>query len=224
MNNCYNTIFFDLDDTLLDYTFDEKNCIKKVLENHGVLPEDAVFDIYYGCENWQAYTMGEVTPKAVITYRFAQVLKIIGVDNADAMADEFYCLMQNSHTLKKGVLKTLETLKKSSYKMYITSNGYSQFQRKRIVDAGLEKYFNGIFISEEINRKKPGKPFFDYVLHRIPQSNIKKILLVGDAPTSDILGGINAGIDTCWLDDKNKKCRHKYTYSIKNVAELLDLL
>ncbi|MGI6280221.1 MAG: HAD-IA family hydrolase [Acutalibacteraceae bacterium] len=225
MGREYRTLFFDLDDTLFDYTGDEKRCIEKVLHAHGVTPDFDIFEKYYSLDDWQIFKLGSINPKTIISGRFARMLQIMNInDHASQMIDEFYEGMIASHSLKDFAIKLLEYLVKKHYKLYITANGYSDIQRKRIKDAKIEKYFNGIFISEEMNIRKPCKAFFDYIINRIPESNLKHILLIGDAPTADILGGINAKIDTAWLNNGICSCKYKYTYELKNLKELTSIL
>lgn len=222
----YKTIFLDLDDTLFDYTGDEKRAIAKVLSAHGMLVDDDVFEFYYSIDDWQIFSMGNITPNSIISDHFRRLLKYFEVsdENIAKWGDEFYDVMINSHRLKYGAKKMLDYLKEKKYKLYITSNGHSEFQRKRIKDSGIEGYFNGIFISEEMDLRKPSKSYFDYVMARIPESNRKNVLLIGDAPTTDVLAGINSGIDVCWLNDKKRKCRYKYTYQIKGLKDLTKIL
>lgn len=225
MEKKYRTVFFDLDDTLFDYTGDEKRCIRKVLQNHSMAVDEDIFELYYSIDDWQIFTMGNISSKTVTTDHFVRMLKMLEIkEEVQSMADEFYTEMLCSHRLKNNAKKILEYLKDNGYKLYVTSNGYTEIQRKRITDSGIDKYFDGIYISEEMDLRKPGRAFFEYVLHRIPESNRNRILIVGDAPTSDVLGGINSGIDTCWLSDGKKVCKYKYTYKINNLKEILNLL
>lgn len=226
MEKIYRTLLLDLDDTLFDYTGDEKRCISKVLEKHGMLISNDIFELYYSIDDWQLFTMGDINSKTVITDHFRRMLKMLEVksEKIAVMADEFYEAMINSHRLKYGARKILEYLSEKGYKLYIISNGYSDFQRKRIKDAKIEKFFEGIFISEEIDLRKPGEAFFNYVYNRIPESNLKNVLIIGDAPTTDVLCGINAGVDTCWLNDRGRTCKYKYTYKISKLNELTKIL
>ena len=118
----------------------------------------------------------------------------------------------------------LRKLKKEGYKLYIATNGYPEFQYARIKAARLMNLFDGIFISEEIDRRKPSPSYFKYLFERIPESNHSKYLMIGDAQTTDILGGINAGIDTCWYNPRGKKGRYVPTYEIKFFEELEKIL
>lgn len=224
MKRRYNIILFDLDDTLLNFTGDEQKNITSVLEKHGLPFGKDVLETYYTIENWQTFEMGNINSKSVITTRFLHLLKILEVKNREELANEYYDLMLNSHKLISGALKLLRQLKKLGYKLYITTNGYPEFQRKRIKDAKIEKYFDGIFISEEIDLRKPTPAFYKYVLNRLPESKLSNIIIIGDAQTSDVLGGINSGIDTCWYNPSGRTGRYKPTYEIKYFEELEKIL
>ena len=50
------------------------------------------------------------------------------------------------------------------------------------------------------------------------------MLVVGDSPTSDILGGINSGIDTCWYNPNKMESKYKPTYEIRALEELKNIL
>lgn len=211
---------------MLDYTGDEKRCIERVLKKHGMTASADIFALYYGINDWQHFSLGNISAKTVITDHFSRMLQGFRLtpEEITVMVDEFYKEMLSSHRLKYGARKLLNGLKEKGYKLYITSNGYSDFQRRRIKDAKIEQYFEDIFISEEIDLRKPGKAYFKYVIDRIPESKLQNILLVGDAPTTDVLGGLNIGIHTCWLNDKGRKTKFRYTYQIKSLAELSRLL
>ncbi len=224
MKKRYSVLLFDLDDTLLDFTGDEIKAIKTVFDKHSLPCGDDVIETYYGIEHWQSFQMGNINSKSVITNRLLVLLKMLEAENARQIADEYYELMLNSHKLIKGALKWLRKLKASGYKLYIATNGYPEFQRKRIKDARIAGYFDGVFISEEIDLRKPTPAFFKYMFNRIPESNRSRYLLIGDAQTSDIFGGMNAGIDTCWFNPKGNKGRYTPTYNIKSFEELEKIL
>ncbi|MEE1054318.1 MAG: HAD hydrolase-like protein [Acutalibacteraceae bacterium] len=145
MNKRYNILLFDLDDTLLDFTGDEKKAISTVLERHGLPCGEDVLEAYYNLDNWQTFMMGDISAKTVITNRFSVLLKILEAENIKELADEYYSLMLSSHKLIKGALKLLRRLKSEGYKLYITTNGYPEFQYKRIKDARIANFFDGIF-------------------------------------------------------------------------------
>jgi len=226
MVNKYNSLFIDLDDTLLDYSSDEKSSVIEILKKYDLPHDDDVIKLYSEIEVWHAFELGEdITAKTIITNKFLQLLKMLEVkDNIKELADEFYSLMLKSHKLKNGALKVLRSLKDKGYHIYITTNGFPDFQYKRINGSRISKYLDGIFISEEIDLRKPSRGFFEYVIKHIPESNRSRILVIGDAPTADIFGGINSKLDTCWLNNGDKHCKYKPTYTISNISQLLDIL
>jgi 2-haloacid dehalogenase len=112
------------------------------------------------------------------------------------------------------------------YKLYLVSNGTTDVQMSRLESAGIGKYFQEIFISQDIGVDKPDKVFFDRCFARIPGFEKQKAMIVGDSLTSDIQGGRNAGIATCWVNPKEKPAREDIPadYQIKALSELEALL
>ncbi len=222
----YRTLLFDLDDTLLDYTGDEKRCIIKVFDNNSIIAPENVYELYYSIDDWQEFSMGNITPKAIMCDHFRRLCQMLDINEGKipSLCDEFYENFENCHRLKYGARKVLNYLKDKGYRIYIITNGFSEFIRKRIKDAKLEKYFDDIFVSEELDVRKPNKVFFDRVIARIGESKRQNILIIGDAPTTDVLSGINAGIDVCWLNDRDKYCNRKHRFEIKALKELINIL
>ncbi len=222
----YRTLLFDLDDTLLDYSGDERRCISKVFENNGIPFSEDVAELYYGIDGWQNFDLGSISPQSIISDHFCRLCKMLCVDKRQIpqLCQEFYTLMLGSHKLKYGALSTLRALKEKGYRIFIASNGFSGFSRKRIKDAKIQKYIDGVFISEELDVRKPNKVYFDKVISRIGESNRKNILIIGDAPTTDVLSGINSGIDVCLVNDKNRHCSLKHKYEVTGLKSLLQIL
>ncbi len=223
----YNSLFIDLDDTLLEYYSQEIANVLKVLENHSLPSSADVAEAFSEIEAWHTFELGkEITAFDVVTNRFAVLLKMLEVKDPlfSALKHEFFEMMQKSHKLKKGALKTLKYLKSKGYKLYITANGYCDFQHNRITSARIKDYFDGIFISEEVGCRKPSAAFFNFVMNRIPESKRSKVLIIGDAPSADILGGLNAKIDTCFIPSGDVKSKYKYTYKVEKIEDLINLL
>ena len=101
-----------------------------------------------------------------------------------------------------------ETVKKlhENYRLFLVSNGTAAVQHSRLTSAGLYPYFEQVFISQEIGFHKPEKAYFDRCFARIPGFALQRALMVGDSLTSDIKGGINAGLKTVWVNPQHKPC------------------
>ena len=114
----------------------------------------------------------------------------------------------------------------SRYKQYVVTNGVESTQMNKLKLSGLAEMMDEIFISEIIGCAKPGLAFFDYCLERVEEKNRERILIVGDSMTSDILGGIQAGIRTCWYNPKGKTHTYDYhaDYEIAFLLQLYEVL
>ena len=223
----YTTLYFDLDNTLLDFTAAERNAIAKLLTLHGIERKPEYISIYSDInrEVWGRFERGEIKREDIFESRFVEFVNKIG-KNADTqkMSEDYFPLLAEGHAVVSGAIEVLEYVKKKGYIICVTTNGVSKTQYKRIKDAGLCKYFDYVFISENTGHQKPEKEYFDYVLKNTPEKRRRNILIIGDSQSSDICGGINAGIDTCWLNENGDEAKYEATYEISNIGDLLDIL
>ena len=115
---------------------------------------------------------------------------------------------------------------KGKYTLVAVTNGTKVAQDKKLRLSGLDKIFDAIFISEDVGAEKPKKEYFDYVFEKLGIKNKKEVLIIGDSLTSDILGGFNTGIDTCWFNPSHKPntLDVPVTYEIDNLGKLSEIL
>ncbi|HAU5402249.1 TPA: noncanonical pyrimidine nucleotidase, YjjG family, partial [Clostridioides difficile] len=115
---------------------------------------------------------------------------------------------------------------KEKYTIVIITNGIYEVQKKRLENSRIKGYIDGIVVSEELKISKPNPEIFKYALKKFNCHDKSSALMVGDSLTSDILGGINSGIDTCWLNSNNNinYTNHIPTYEINTLLELNKLL
>lgn len=111
-------------------------------------------------------------------------------------------------------------------KIGIITNGFSALQQVRLERTGLRDYFDLLVISEEVGVAKPDKKIFDYALEQAGNPDRSRVLMVGDTAESDILGGINAGLATCWLNAHNREQPEGIapTWTVSSLHELEQLL
>ena len=148
----------------------------------------------------------------------------VEVDGAEANA-RYEALLHFGHWFIPGAEELLRTLA-PDYDLYLASNGVASVQHSRIASAGIAPYFKGVFISEEMGAVKPQREYFEACFRRIPGFDPSRALMVGDSLTSDVRGGINAGIRTCWLNYNGKPGRPGIMpdYEIRAITELPALL
>jgi len=214
-------IFFDLDDTIFDYFKSEKIALSAALLKAGIEPTDELLKTYHAINIplWQAYERNEKDCEFIVVERFRQLFEKNNIKfSADKMEDIYENELGNNAHLVEGAKEMLEELYKD-YSLYIASNGLVRIQEHRLKLAGIGHYFADVFTSQRNGACKPNKEFFDYCFERIPDFKREETIIVGDSLTSDIKGGINAGLRTVWFN----KYKMQNTTDIKPDFEFTSL-
>ena len=223
----YNVLLLDADDTLLDFKATERESVKKVLSEFGVPADDATVSLYSSINKalWKAHERGEISRQEILDRRFTQLFEALSVEADGIEAERRYrFLLGEGKQVIPGALELCERLRKN-YRLYIITNGVAKTQRSRLEGSGITSRVDGIFISEEIGISKPNAGFFDAVFAELKVPR-EEALIVGDSLTSDIKGGINAGVDTCWYNPEALVCDGDVlpTYEIDALNKLEELL
>lgn len=195
-------LFLDLDETILDFCAAERVALEKTLRELGVPCSPEIVDRYkqINIHHWKMLERGEITRDQVKLGRFAVLFDELGISCDPALATPIYERhLAVGHYFLPSAEETVEHLSKK-HRLYLASNGTAKVQAGRIASANLYRFFEKCFISEEIGHNKPSKLFFDQAFAQIPDFDPAKAMIVGDSLTSDIQGGINAGIRTCWVN------------------------
>ena len=221
-------IFFDLDDTILNFTAGEASALSQALSEAGIIPTQAVLDRYHVINQacWELLEEGRLTRDEVLVQRFEQLFREMNIHYSGRdLCQRYEYLLSKQHAFMPDAEQLLRELS-SKYRLYLASNGAAAVQNPRLDDAGIRKYFQGIFISEEIGADKPSKAFFDACFAAIPNFRVVEAAMVGDSLTSDIRGGHNAGLRTVWFNCHGKEPRAdiRPDYVIQNLSDLIPLL
>lgn len=223
----YTTLFLDLDNTLLDFSKAEYHAIRKVLKKYSLPNDDETVKIYsdINLTFWKRFEKGEIEKKDIYQNRFIELFRMLGVSrDENAVSKDYFAALSEGYYTVDGAEDLLRYLKNKGYYLAATTNGYSITQYKRIKLSGLEPYFDNVFVSEDAGYQKPEKGYFDYVIDNIPEKDRFKMLIIGDSESSDILGGINSGIDTCLYSPKDTHRKYPSNYRIKHLSELKNIL
>ena len=200
-------VLLDLDDTILDFGYSEAVALQSLLREYGLEPTESIVRRYSEINDsyWKRLETGELTRAEVQTGRFSELFSEMGVvaDAADANA-RYKELIAGVCRYVDGAEALLADLRAAGYQIYVVSNGSVNVQKGRMHLAGLDDFFDGVFFSEQIGAEKPSMEFFSYCIARIPGFDPNEAIIVGDSLTSDIKGGLNAGILTCWFNPKGK--------------------
>lgn len=224
----YKFLFLDLDETILDFHKAERIAIGKTLEELGLEPTDAVMTRYSQINraHWKRLERKEITREQVLLGRFAQLLQEFSIEKDPVLCAGIYEKnLSSGHYFLPGAREAVERLSKQ-YKLYLASNGTARVQAGRLASANINHFFADIFISQEMGANKPDRAFFDACFARIPDFDPQYAMIVGDSLSSDILGGKQAGIFTCWVNSEGKTCpaELKPDYEIPALSALEALL
>ncbi|MGA1823987.1 MAG: YjjG family noncanonical pyrimidine nucleotidase [bacterium] len=224
----YTWLLFDADGTLFDYDKAESDALQKTCEESGIdfsnFLHQRYREINFGI--YKDYEMGLTSSHALRIKRFKRLFYELGLDPDITKFSEHYLVnLSKNSMLIDGALETIRALY-PFYKMLLVTNGIADVQRPRFGNSAISRYFTDIIISDEIGFPKPAAQFFDSALQKIGDPSKKNVLIIGDTLTSDMAGGENSGIDTCWynphraINDSNIKI----SYEIFELQELIGIL
>lgn len=223
-------ILWDIDGTLLNFDLAETKAIKVSFEKFNLKSpsQDLILD-YKKINNkcWKMLERGEVTRQEVLIGRFLEFFKKhnIKVDSAEDFNRTYQIELGKTYVFYPHGESVVKELAKS-YDQYAVTNGSLTAQRGKLEGSNLNKIFKRSFISELVGFEKPDPRFFSYVFDHIGSKNPSDYVIIGDSLTSDMLGGINAGIKTIWFNPENLKndLDLKIDYTIKSLDEVIPLL
>ena len=220
-------LFLDLDDTILDFHKAERIAISKTIREFGVEPTEEILALYHEINkwHWEQLEQGRLTRAEVLVNRFGVLFEKLGREvDAQKCAKIYETNLSQGHWFLPGAEEAVEALSKK-YRLFLASNGTASVQKGRMTSANLYRFFETVFVSQEIGHNKPSKAYFDACFARIPGFDREKAMIVGDSLSSDIRGGINAGIKTVWVNPGHKDCGEtKPDYEIEALSQLEALL
>lgn len=225
----YEMIIFDADETLFDFKKSESNAFKNtMLEFEIEYDENHHLKVYEEINTaiWKEFEIGLITQEKLKIERFKRLAaKLNASFDEGQFAKSYMKHLSNASFLFDDSITLLDSLHKD-YKLTIVTNGLKDVQDNRIRKSIIAKYFEDIVISEEVQVSKPDPKILELTLNNIGHNDKSKVLMVGDSLSSDIQGGINFGIDTCWFNPKKivNETGINPTYEISNLMELKDIL
>ena len=220
-------LLLDLDDTILDFHKAERIALSKTIRSFGAEPTEALLNRYHEINkwHWEQLELGKMTRDQVLVNRFGALFQELGMAvDAASCAKSYESNLSIGHYFLPGAEEAVKKLHEK-YRLFLVSNGTATVQHSRLTSAGLYPYFEQVFISQEIGFNKPDKAYFDRCFARIPGFAPEKALMVGDSLTSDIRGGINAGLKTVWINPRHKPCGDiRPDYEIEGLPQMEALL
>jgi len=198
----YDHLFFDLDNTLWDFSANSRLAMELTLVQNGLLEKlesfDSFFQVYEQINKslWSDYHSKKITKQILIVERFSKSLQKFNISdlNWQELNGRYLENMALQTGLFPNTLETLGFLKTRGYQMHIITNGFREVQRLKLANCGLAGFFSKVFISEEIQTTKPHRQIFEYAL-KSTNALKKKSVMIGDSWETDIEGALEFGID-----------------------------
>lgn len=198
----YDHLFFDLDNTLWDFTVNSRLALEQTLHKTGIYAKldsfDSYFEVYEQINRslWHEYHLKKITKKVLITERFSRSMLVFGISGYDwhDLNRQYLNNMALQTRLFPETIETLRALKAKGYLMHIITNGFKEVQQAKLDNCGLNHFFPDVFISEDIQTTKPNRRIFEHALKSVNASK-KKSIMIGDSWNTDIVGAIEFGID-----------------------------
>lgn len=225
----YELLLFDADETLFDFKMAEKQAFLKALEEYKLnVDKEESLKLYSQINKhiWEEFERGEITADRLRVERFERFSKKVEVDfDAVSFSKAYAKFLGEGAYLFEDSVEVIDYLSKK-YKLALVTNGLKDVQKSRISKTPLKDYFQELIISDEIKISKPDPRIFDYALDKLGYKDKSRVLMIGDSLTSDMQGGVNAGIDTCWYNPNHleNKSGLSLTYEIHSLKELKEIL
>ena len=204
----YEFVFLDADDTLYDFPAAEKSAFCGALKHFKLSADSDIYATYHHINEqlWKKLERGEITQEALRLQRFEELFATCGIKlDAKDFAPVYLTHLALGAQLLPGAAELVLALY-GKVRLCIATNGISEVQRGRIAKSGIAHCFEALLISGELGAQKPSALFFKRAFELLGGVDPAKVILLGDSLTSDMRGGKNAGITTCWFNPAKKPC------------------
>jgi putative hydrolase of the HAD superfamily len=224
----YELLLIDADDTVFDYDKAEAYAFGATCKDFEIdYEEERHLPVYRRINEamWKALERGETDQERLATERFERTFEELGIEaDAGAFGDRYLDHLEEADFLLPEAEATVASLAAKANLVLLT-NGLSRVQRSRFARSPVTRHFDHIVISDEVGVKKPDPAIFELATKHYPEIAKERVLMVGDSLSSDIQGGVNSGVDTCWFNPREKPApaKPKPTYEIRRLSQLLEL-
>jgi len=224
----YEWLLFDADGTLFDYNKAELLALKGTFKDFDVKFSDSYLQTYRQINNglFKDFEKGLVSSLELRTKRFELLFSEYNIELGILdFSNKYLKKLSENSMLLDDALQTISKLY-PDFKMLLVTNGLSDVQRPRFDNSKIKDCFEDIIISDEVGVAKPSTAFFDIAFKTMDKPDKNDVMIIGDSLSSDMAGGINYGIDTCWYNSQNDKNEHNInvTYEIHDLHEILKIV
>lgn len=225
----YKHLFFDLDHTLWDFETNSKETLQELYEKHGLketlTPNFDSFYERYAFHNkrlWDRYHHGFIKQEELRWKRMWHAFLDFKTGDeklAKQLSAEYLEILPTKKALFPYALEVIKYLVDKGYQLHLITNGFEEIQWGKIRSCEIDPYFKEVITSEKAMSLKPHKEIFEYALNITGAVKAESIML-GDNLDADILGAMQAGLDTVFVNHINEATDLKPTYTIYHLQEL----
>lgn len=226
----YTTVFWDLDQTLLDFDRSMEYALQAVFAQYGLKINEEMTARYSVINRsyWLRLESGELSKEQVTVGRFRTFFEELGITHVspEELNVDYQRELGSVFFFMEGAKELVALLKERGYRQYVVTNGVNATQANKMRLSGLDRIMDGVFVSELMGYPKPRKEFFDGCFAALSDVDRNKCILVGDSLTSDMRGAENAGIASCWFnpEKQEKDVDVRTDYEIRRLEELIPIL
>ncbi len=227
----YKSLFFDLDDTLWDFTGNAYDSFFEVYTSHRLnryfKSFDQFYSIYqdYNTHLWVEYGNGKISKEELNRQRFFYPLQSVGVMDehlAQSYSSDFFKLIPTKSKLLPYAKEVLDYLS-GKYRLFILSNGFRELQYRKMQSSGIHQYFEKVILSEDIQIHKPHPEIFHYALS-VTHSYLSDSIMIGDNWEADIAGAKGVNMDQLFFNYSGRECfPFNPTYAIKSLKDIFSI-
>lgn len=230
MSNMIKIILWDIDGTLLDFHAAERVAIRNLFDKFGLGEcTDEMLARYSKINKgyWERLERGELSKPQILVGRFETFFAEEGLDTSVAFEfNQAYQLSLGDTIVYRDDSYEIVKSLKGKVLQYAVSNGTIVAQTKKLQRSGFGGVLDGVYLSEQLGVEKPNIQFFEQVFAEIGPIDKAEVVIVGDSLSSDICGGNNAGIRTCWYNPDGHKAPSEYQidYEIADLHEIYEIV
>lgn len=222
------TVFLDIDNTLMDFNANARESMEAAFREAGLSFREEMFPVFMAVNDrlWLDIEKGTLTREKLHRIRWGEVFRELDIDfDGEEFEHLFLPQLEVAPPLVEGALELLEYLY-PKYTVCLASNAPYLQQTRRLAGSGILPYVHKVFISEKLGHAKPGKEFFDACFGELPGHQPEKSIMIGDSLSADIIGGKRYGMKTCWFNPENRTVppELQIDYVVKSLKEIQKIL
>ena len=222
----FDVVLADMDNTLFDFNADSRQAVKATFERFGFPYSEEERELYFSINHqlWADFEQGRIEKSFIFPTRWQRYMDRRGLSGDPAEVNKYYMeqLAKGSNYMPDAHL-LLKTLNDMGCKVCAATNGATHTQQPRLQRSGMLPYFHKVYISEQMGTQKPSREYFDLIFADLGEDKRKTAIVLGDSLSSDMQGGRNAGIATCFFGDPGQ-ADGRCDYVITELMQFVDII